>query len=222
MNPQQPREANGRFDETPNSSPEVQLKDPSGDVGTFLFPPTEWPGGQEQYVAFWRNAEVSDETLSGIVAAYNAERDAWQRAKMARWARDFGNSDKALLFKTNMERIKRGDSFADFYDENRTEYLDELDKEYPERMPLWLARPAARAAQMHLNLETLHPNLRQGAVDSVIHVLPNGQEVTASALWKRWKLGRIFPDALVGQAGVERKLSELISEIGWMRAEMKG
>lgn len=215
MNDDQPRDIVGRFDEKAYSQPEVTLPSEMPE-GTFLFPPATWPGGVEQYISFWMNAPVSDETLSNLGSAYAANRDAWEEGKLVEWAGWWGNSPDARRLAANMKT--KPEDIAAARTAARDEFIAAMEANRPHRIPMAITRDVARAAQVISNLNRLKPDIdTQPARDTPLVTTVTGETLSAQEIWDRYRLAEIMPDALMGSYSLERKLDSLREEISQLR-----
>lgn len=216
MTEQQPRENNGRYDEKTHSAPEVELHDSAGEPeGSFLFPPSEWPGGVSQYVEFWKAAPIDDDTLSNLANAYGANRDEWEREELTAWAEDFGNSSEAVRFMAKMGRTPA--DYQSFYQTARAEKVRDMERQRPRRIPMTSMRAVARAGQMQSNWYRFDEAERAEIAHSPIHRAGDGDTLRVKDLWHGYRLNEILPDGLFSQYAMERKLDDLREEIARMR-----
>lgn len=211
-NDEQPRDNIGKYGFKPQSTPEVELAETVD--GSFLFPPSNWPGGAAQYLDFWRTQPISDEALTNFASAYAAERDDWQRSEaapaIAKIMETWGNSFEAL------EAKKKGlDVLQQARDAYGASVAAKWDAGYPPRIPNSVVRHVARAAQMMDNLDRLDdPAEREQVRSAVVYMNQDNLPLTVQELWNRWRLGAIMPDAFYARENeVSRKLRELTDRL---------
>jgi len=207
MSDEQPRADNGQWGcKPPNQTPEIHLAETVH--GSFLFPPSQWPGGADEYISFWMTQPISDEALTTFVSSYAADWDDWAIPLIQDHMQMWGNSTEALrlLYKG----IPRTEALAIRQAES-DRFEAELENVRPSRIPTALARPVARAAQLVQNLDTL-PDLsdRERARNASVHTSADGREWSAQYIWDVYQLHGIMPDAFYARENaVYRKLSAL-------------
>lgn len=170
--------------------------------GTFLFPPVHWPGGVEQYVSFFMTTPVSDRVLSNLSNAYAARRDNWAGGILASWDLRFDNSPEALRFRI---RRRTDEEIAEWRATKRVEEIERLAEILPRRIKASIVRPLARAAQMYSNSQGF-TEAETAVIDaSEVYRSGTGKSWTVEAIWNRWNLGEIMPDALTDSAFAMRR-----------------
>lgn len=187
----QPRQGTGQYGHKIHTDPEVYLAEEVD--GSFLFPPSEWPGGAQQYLEFWRTQPISDEALTNFASAYAAEWDDWAHPLIREHLEVWGNSEEARQLKlttTSAEQLRNARlAEAD-------KYQARLEATRPARIQTGIVRHVARAAQVVHNVGRLdNERDQQAASSAVMYTNQDGHEWTAEALWDRYKLDDIMPDA---------------------------
>lgn len=187
----QPREDNGQYGPKDHSYPEVVLAE-SVD-GSFLFPPSEWPGGAAQYIEFWKTQPISDEALTNFASCYAAEWDEWALPLIREHLETWGNGEEARQQRrTISDPVRLRDLRLAEYER----YKAQLKSTRPDRIPTGFARQIARAAQIVHNRSHLREERdREAALEAVVHHTQNGEPVTAVQFWDAYRLHEIMPDA---------------------------
>ncbi|SDH34451.1 hypothetical protein [Microbacterium sp. 77mftsu3.1] len=191
MSDMQPRENNGQYGEKPHSYPEVVLAETVD--GSFLFPPSEWPGGAAQYVEFWTTQPISDEALTNFASCYAQEWDSWAVPIVREHLELWGNSNegRAAIAEAagDNDRLRK----ARLAEHDR--FMDELRRGRPDRIPGGLVRKVARAAQImqnRIHLRDQHD--RESVANTELHESQDGSRWTAHNFWDRYQLEELMPD----------------------------
>lgn len=187
----QPREVDGQYGAKHHSPPEVYLAEEVD--GSFLYPPSEWPGGAHQYLEFWRTQPISDEALTNFASSYAAEWDDWAHPLIREHLELWGNSEEA-------RQIRNSTTSADAIRQSRLAEADkfeaQLEATRPKRIPTGIVRKVARAAQIiHNNVHLRDQADRDAVGKEVVHTSQSGENWTAEMVWDRYRLGDIMPDA---------------------------
>lgn len=187
----QPREPNGQYGVIPNSPPEVYLAE--NVHGSFLFPPSDWPGGAAQYVEFWTTQPISDEALTNFASCYAAEWDDWAVPLIREHLEQWGNSEEARQQRMTYSSPEK---LRDLRLAEHDRYANQLKITRPDRIPTGIVRHVARAAQiMHNRIHLREERDREAVGSAVLHHNQAGEPVTAANFWDWFRLEDIMPDA---------------------------
>ena len=191
MHDTQPRVTNGQYGHKDHSSPEVHLAEEVD--GSFLFPPSEWPGGAPQYLQFWRGQPISDDALTNFASAYAADWDEWSESLIREHLEVWGNSEEARIARaqtTTREELQA------IRNAEHDRYQQQLEMTRPRRIQTGLVRHVARAAQIVYNADRLDSAEAEAAVKaSVVYTNGDGHDWTAESIWDRYRLHEVMPDA---------------------------
>lgn len=210
MHDPQPRENNGQYGSKNHSAPEVPLAEEVD--GSFLFPPSEWPGGAAQYLDFWRSQPISDDALTNFTSAYAADWDEWAVPLIQEHLDRWGNSAEAM-------QLRRSTTTADELRKarlaQRDAYVASLEETRPRRISGGLVRHVARAAQIIQNSDRLPTEEdRRVASAAAMYTNADGDQWTAHMLWDRYHLRDIMPDAFYSRENfLQRELRVLREEL---------
>ena len=187
----QPRDTDGQYGHKHHSAPEVYLAENVD--GSFLFPPSEWPGGARQYLEFWKTQPISDEALTNFASCYAAEWDDWAHPLIREHLELWGDSEAGRQARMN---TTTGDELRKLRLQAADAFEARLEATRPKRIPTGIVRQVARAAQIMYNTPHLRDEEDRNAVGSeVLHRSQSGEPWTAAMFWDNYRLHEIMPDA---------------------------
>jgi hypothetical protein len=207
----QPRDAIGQYGPKRHSDPEVPLAEEVD--GSFLFPPSEWPGGAAEYVRFWKSQPISDEALTNFASAYAAAWDTWAEPQIDAYLHNWGNSEESRVLRNTPGVTK--DQLWDARDAAQRAFTEHLTSQRPRRIASGVVRHVARAAQIVHNADRLPTDDdRTTALITPMYANREGDVWTAAELWESFRLADIMPDAFYSRENaLQKELRDLRDSI---------